>query len=161
MNEAGNFGAAEGRRLAGGDFDEIAEHVVVLDLEGSDSRRLGVARLQRGDDAPAFVAQRPRLVEPGVKTHANEIAVALQERKLVGERPSKILGECGGRAGEGGGLRSHRLEFLRVLTENAGDAPRRFESCSNRVEVARAAPLQSQSPHGAQHVRAGGERDAQ
>ena len=46
-----------------GDLDEIAEHVVVPDLQRADAGRLGVARLQRGDDAARFVAQRARLVE--------------------------------------------------------------------------------------------------
>ena len=45
-------GAVERRRhqplaVLGGHLDEIAEHVVVLDLEDTDAGVLGVARLQR------------------------------------------------------------------------------------------------------------------
>src|SRR6476646_6990742 len=36
--------------VLGGDFDEIAEHVIVLDLEDTDARVLGVARLQARDN---------------------------------------------------------------------------------------------------------------
>ena len=46
-----------------GDLDEIAKHIVVLDLENADARFFDVTRLQCGDDAPDFVAQRARLVE--------------------------------------------------------------------------------------------------
>ena len=38
------------------DFDEIAEHVVVADLERLDAGRLGVSRLQPGDHLAAAVA---------------------------------------------------------------------------------------------------------
>ena len=39
------------------DLDEIAEHVVVADLQSANLRLVGVARLQRGDDAARLVAQ--------------------------------------------------------------------------------------------------------
>ena len=44
-----------------GDLDEIAEHVVVPDLQRLDAGLVGVARLQRGDHLARFVAQRARL----------------------------------------------------------------------------------------------------
>ena len=69
-----------------GDLDEIAEHVVVANLERAHRRRIGIARLQRGDDAARFVAQRPRLIERGVEAFAHETAVALEVGKLLGQR---------------------------------------------------------------------------
>ena len=44
-------------------LDEIAEKVIVLELELLCSRHVAIARLQRRDHAPAFVAQRAQLVE--------------------------------------------------------------------------------------------------
>ena len=67
-------------------LDEIAEHVVVPDLEDADAGVFGVARLQRGDDAARFVAQRARLVERGVVAFAHEAAVALEGGQFGGER---------------------------------------------------------------------------
>ena len=49
--------------VLGGDLDEIAEHVVVADFQRADAGFLGIARLQRGDDAARFVAQGAHLVE--------------------------------------------------------------------------------------------------
>ena len=45
------------------DFDEIAEHAIVLDLELGHAAFAAIARFQPGDDAAAFVAQRSRFVE--------------------------------------------------------------------------------------------------
>ena len=58
------------------DLDEIAEHVVVADLQRLDAGRLGISRLQAGDDLAAAVAQAPMLVEIGVGAVADEAAVA-------------------------------------------------------------------------------------
>ena len=48
--------------VLGGDVDEIAEHVVVPDLQRADAGRLGVTHLQRGDDAARIrrAARAPR-----------------------------------------------------------------------------------------------------
>ncbi len=72
------------------DVDEIAEHVVVPDLQRADAGRLGVAHLQRGDDAARFVAQRARLVERALAARAHEAAVALERRQFVGECAGKL-----------------------------------------------------------------------
>ena len=44
-------------------LDEIAQYVVVLDLENANAGVFGVARLQGGNDAARFIAQRARLIE--------------------------------------------------------------------------------------------------
>ena len=69
-----------------GHLDEIAEHVVVPDLERAHAGLVGIARLQRRDHAAGLVAQRARLVERRVVARAHEAAVALEQRQLVGER---------------------------------------------------------------------------
>ena len=61
-----------------GHLDEIAQHVVVADLERADAGLVRVARLQRRDHAARFIAQRARLVERGVVARAHEAAVALE-----------------------------------------------------------------------------------
>ena len=71
-------------------LDEIAEHIVVPDLQRAHAGVLGIARLQRGDHPARFVAQRARLVERGVVAGAHEAAVALEMRQLVVERRRKL-----------------------------------------------------------------------
>ncbi len=44
-------------------FDEIAEEMVVFDLELTGSGGFAILRLQLGDDAPALVAQRARFIK--------------------------------------------------------------------------------------------------
>ena len=90
-----NEGRVERRReqlvaVLRGDLDEIAEHVVVPDLQALDAGVLGVARLQRGDHPARFVAQGPRLVERPVVAVAHEAAVALEGGQFVGERAGKL-----------------------------------------------------------------------
>ena len=75
--------------IAGADLDEIAEHVVVLDAQRADVGVGGVAGLQAGDDPAALVAEAARLVEFGAEAGADEAAVALQVRQVVGERRSE------------------------------------------------------------------------
>ena len=60
------------------------------DLQAADAGVLGVARLQRGDDAAGFVAQRARLVERRVVAFAHEAAVALEGGQLGGERGRQV-----------------------------------------------------------------------
>jgi hypothetical protein len=79
--------------VLGSDVDEIAEHVIVPDFQRADAGRLGVAHLQRGDDAAGFVAQRARLVEGRLKTGAHETAVTPRSWKFVAQRPIELGGE--------------------------------------------------------------------
>ena len=83
-----SFSPCCGRHL-----DEVAEHVVVPDLERADAGLVGVARLQGRDHAARFVAQAPRLVERGLVAGAHEAAVALDQRQLVGERAGQQVAQ--------------------------------------------------------------------
>ena len=69
-----------------GDLDEIAEHIVVADLQALDAGVLGIARLHRGDDEARGVAQIAGLVERGLIAFANETAVTLDQWQLLGKR---------------------------------------------------------------------------
>ena len=76
--------------VLGRDVDEIAEHVVVADLQALDGGVIGVARLHRGDHETGGVAQIARLVEGGVIALADKTAVAFDQRQLLGQRRSDI-----------------------------------------------------------------------
>ncbi len=69
-----------------GDLDEIAEHIVVPDLERLDAGVVGVARLHRRNHEARGVAQAAGLVQRGLIAFANKTAVALDQRQLLGER---------------------------------------------------------------------------
>ena len=73
-----------------GDVDEIAEHVVVPDLQRPDARGLGVAHLKRGDDAARFVAQRSRFVERRLVARADKAAVAAERGQFVGRARAQV-----------------------------------------------------------------------
>ena len=90
-----NEGRVERRRhhslaVLRGDLDEIAEHVVVADLERAHGGQIGVARLQRRNHAAGFIAQRPRLIEGSAVARAHEAAIALEVGKLIGQRRVKL-----------------------------------------------------------------------
>ncbi len=74
-------------------FDEIAEHIVVLDPEDANSGILGVPCLQRRDDPARLVPERARLVESLVIAFADESAVTLEGRQLGGERSRQFGGQ--------------------------------------------------------------------
>ena len=92
MDETGLAFRTVGHRsgIAGGDFDEIAEYIVVLDLERADAGVFGILQLQAGDDAARLVAQRPHLVEFGIGPFAQEPAVPFQKRQFVGEHVAQL-----------------------------------------------------------------------
>ena len=69
-----------------GDLDEIAEHVVVADLERLDAGILGVARLHCGDDQAGGVAKAAGLVQRRLIAFSDKTAIAFDQRQLVGER---------------------------------------------------------------------------
>ena len=79
--------------VLGRHLDEIAQHVVVLDLEDADAGVLGVARLQGGNDAARFIAQRARLIERWIVALAHEAAVALEGGQIGRECSGQFGGE--------------------------------------------------------------------
>ena len=61
MKRAASFSSLSA--CVAGHLDEVAEHVVVADLERGDAGLVAIARFERGDQAAAGVAQRAQLVE--------------------------------------------------------------------------------------------------
>ncbi len=72
--------------MARGDLDEIAENVVVADLERLNPGLGGVVRLHPGNHAAALVAELARLVELGVVAFGDKAAVAGQNWQFGDER---------------------------------------------------------------------------
>ncbi len=79
--------------MLGGNVDEIAEHIVVPDFQRADTRHLGIANLQRRDDAARFVAQCAGFVEGRLITCPHKAPVTPRGRQLVGQGPTKLSGE--------------------------------------------------------------------
>ena len=95
-------------------LDEIAEHVVVPDLQALDAAVVGVARLHRGDHPARGVAQAARLVERRLVALAHEAAVALDQRQLLGQRAPQIRAPARATAGA---ARPSRRDLLRRLVQ--------------------------------------------
>ncbi len=90
-------------------FDEIAQHVVVADLQSADLRLLGITCLQCSNDAPRFITQRAHFVERRVITVADEAAVALERRQFIGQCRCKDWGQRGVWLAQGrGGAKNFR-----------------------------------------------------
>ena len=69
--------------MPGGHIDEIAEHIVELDLQRGNTGLAGIARLQFGNDAPAVIAQAAGLVEGLIPARCNKAAVPGQHWQAV------------------------------------------------------------------------------
>ena len=142
------------------DLDEIAEHVVVPDLERLDAGILGVARLHRGDDEAGSVAQIAAFVERGLITLADEAAVALDQRQLFGQRAFELAGKVARgpaqRLHHGDDLRRRRFD----LRQPRQCLIRREDAIAQARQIARAAASDRQPRQGARHVGCGLERGA-
>ena len=98
-----------------GHLHEIAEHVVVADFQALDAGLFGVARLHRGDHQPRGIAQIAGLVECGFIAFADEAAIALDQRQLLGQRALEFAGEIA----RGAAQRFHRSQdILRRIIES-------------------------------------------
>ena len=125
-------------------LDEIAEHVVVPDLQRLDAGRIGIARLQRGDHPARFVAQRARLVERAVVAGAHEAAVALEQGQLVGERRRERIGDGRIRTAQRGGRVCQLGRDLSGLLQRAGELRGRQNAVADGGKIARTAAVDHQ-----------------
>ncbi len=66
-------------------FNEIAQHVVVLDLQRFQAGFFGIPGLQAGDDLAAFVAKRTVFVKLCIGTGPNETAITRGGRQFLGQ----------------------------------------------------------------------------
>ena len=135
--------------VAGGGLDEVAEHVVVADLQGIDAALADVLALQLGDDAAALVAQAAGFVELLVEARGDEFAVAGEERRFVDQRLAETSDE-GGMAAEGvaGGGEDLRNVAVKGLAQALGLG----EAVAEGGEVAGAAAVEREAREGALEV---------
>ena len=145
-----------------GDLDEIAEHVVVADLQALDAGLVGVARLHRGDHEARGVAQIAGLVECGLIAFAHEAAVALDQRQLFGKRALEFARQIARRAAQR--LHDRRRSPAAELSSCASRASA-ASAASNAVaqagEIARAAASDRQPRQRARHVGRRAQRGAE
>ena len=155
MNEAvvAGYRRFVGRRH----LDEIAEHVVVADLQRGDAGFVDISLLQIGDQTPAAVAKLAEFVELRVVPRRHEAAVTGEQRKVGSQRLVERLdrrvvpGEGGGRAidlsGRGG----------RPAVDEPGQAPGAGQRLADRGEVARPAAAEREARHRPFQIGTGGE----
>ena len=127
-----------------GDLDEIAEHVVVAHLQRFDAGRLGVARLQPGDHLAAAVAELAMLVEIAIEAVADEAAVALVERQLVGERRARSCSTSSGTEPEPAATASSSCGRPRPAARRKmrGERAGPSDGVAHRAEIARTAAVE-------------------
>ena len=120
-----------GHQLVGmllADFDEIAQHAIVLDLELADAAALAVLAFQPGDDAAGFIAQGAHLIQRRMRAGPDEAAIARQIRRLVHQQEFQPVGQT-----------RHRGDVLRSASRSP-PAPRRpAPACARLSRKARAA----------------------
>ena len=136
-------------RVGRGGLDEVAQHVVVLDLQALDAGLFDIVGLHPGDDAAPFVAKLACLIQIGVMAGRDEAAVADQKRRFgdqrAGEQRDQIV-----KAGHGAGGAG---DLVGLVGGQAGGEPAaHFKPGADRDKVARAGPVQRQARQGAVDV---------
>ena len=79
--------------IGGRQFDEIAQHRIVLDLQRSDPGLAAIARFQPSDHAARFIAKRARFIQRGMRAGKNEPAIAREEGRLGDEQLFEPAGQ--------------------------------------------------------------------
>jgi len=72
--------------MGGGDFDEIAQHVVMLDLQRWNPGLRCIFCLHPRNHRPPFIPQAPHLVQFSVISRRNEPTIAQQKRRFRDQR---------------------------------------------------------------------------
>jgi hypothetical protein len=138
-----------------GHFDEIAEDIVVLDLEHANARVLGITHLQRRDHASRFIAERAGLIEDLVITFANETAVAFEGRQLSGERGRQFGRQHAIRLAAGLHRGGHLGGFFLEGRKPTGKFSGGQYAVANGGKIARSATADGQSRQRAGKIRRG------
>ncbi len=146
------------------DLDEIAEHVVVADLERFDPGGFGISRLQTGNHLAAAVAQAAMLIEIGIGAAPDEAAVARIEGKRFVQRPRQRLLDLRRRGGQTFG-NAHQLarqaEHLAGAQQLRGKVVSGHNRRTDRAEIARPPSSKRQPRQRAGQVGSGLQRVAQ
>ena len=77
--------------MLGGNFNVVAQHAIMFDLQRLDLGFRTVARLQTGNHAAAFAAQLARLIKRCVIAVAHEPAIARQNWQCITQRDLQSL----------------------------------------------------------------------
>ena len=111
------------------DFDEIAEHAIVLDAQLRHAAFAAIARFQLRDDAARFVAQAAHFVERRMRAGGDEAAVAREKGRLGDQEMRKPVGQ----------LEQAAMPSARSAARCASFARRRAKRIVRRQAVAQAA----------------------
>ena len=79
------------RRILRGHLDEIAQYIIVPNLERFDAGLLGIVRLQLGDDFLRVIAQLAMIIEFLRISRFDEAAIAGIERQILAQHRGKII----------------------------------------------------------------------
>ena len=135
--------------LFGRDFDEIAEHVVVLDLQRLNAGLFRIAALQPGNQPPAFVTELAELIQFRGVALGDKPAVTGVKGQFVIQGAFKpayqfiVAAEAPLGVGDSFG-RPSCAGFKHLL-----NLRRRFQSLPHRRQVPRAAAAEGQPGKGA------------
>ena len=132
----------------------------MLDLKRLDARKLAIARLQPGDDAPRFVTQHTDRIQSRIVSLGDEPAIPRQQRRILVQRRLKLRHQRGKpfaaaifkRMGAGADRRRQILGGV-GRADRTGDSARRRQAVANGGEVARTAAPQRKPRQGSRHVR--------
>jgi hypothetical protein len=128
----------QGIGVAARDFDEVAEHPVVADLERGDAGLGAVARLERGDRAAGAARGLAQFVESVVVAFGNEPALRPLGRRRRHQRARQVIGQRAVSGERRQQAPQQRREIALGLQEIVQPARSR-ESVANLPEVARRA----------------------
>ena len=129
--------------MGGGDFDEITQHVVVLDLQRRNSGLPCIIRLHPRDDRPPLIPQAAHLIQFGVIPRRDEAAIPHQKRRFRDKGLSQQIQQLPMATQIGCRLREQRWQFLPI--DQPRDAVCLLQSVADRRQIARPAPIQRQS----------------
>ena len=144
--------------MGGGCFDEIAQHVVVLDLEALHAGLADEIGLHSGDHAATLVAQPAGLVEFLVMARRDIAAVAGQKRRLGHERLVQQVDQRVMADQRGCGLAQNRA---RILGHQGGNRRALAQTGADGGQIARAAAIKCDARQGAVHIGRARQRVAQ
>ena len=116
--------------MGAGDLDEVAQQIVVADLERADPGLALVALLERGDVAAALVAQHAQLVEFRRPARPHEAAVACEQRRILIKAQSEAVDQAVQRH-EALGDRPQRL----LVADDLAQAVSRRQPVGDRQQI--------------------------
>ena len=81
--------------ILGRHFDEIAQYIIMFDLERRNTGCLGIGLLQARDNSAAFIAQATGLIQFRPPALGDKPAIACQQWRLIPDSPFKVVDQIG------------------------------------------------------------------